>query len=91
MDVSDCDYLVDLDFPSHPRESALEPRFIKQTGIWDTVYCQKFLDAANSPTLSRILWLPGQNWQNKNEYGDYCILRNRERAVKREGEVGVLY
>lgn len=91
VDPSSCDYLIDLDFPSHPRESALEPRFITDKSVWETVYCREFLDAANSWTLSRILWLPGRAWWSKNEYGDYCLLRHGERALQREGEKGVLY
>ncbi|KIM32271.1 glycosyltransferase family 22 protein [Serendipita vermifera MAFF 305830] len=90
-DVSDCDYLFDLDFPTNPRSSAVEQRFAPQKGIWDTVHCEQFLDAANSPTLSRILWIPGRSWWTKNEYGNYCMLRNRKRAARRENEVGILY
>jgi alpha-1,2-mannosyltransferase len=85
VDLASCDYLIDLDFPSHPRQSTLEPRFITEKDTWETVYCRQFLDAAHSSTLTRILWLPGENWQTKNEYGDYCLLRHRERALKREG------
>lgn len=70
--------------------SILEPRYA-QDQLWDRVYCRPFLDAANSPTISRILWLPGKAWWEKNEYGDYCLLRNKQRAETREGSKMIRY
>jgi len=75
--ISECSYLIDLDFPLDPSFSALEPRYaIDKT--WDRVSCLPFLDARNSPTLSRILWLPGEHWRSLNRWGDYCLLRNKK-------------
>ncbi|PVF98644.1 hypothetical protein CPB86DRAFT_814669 [Serendipita vermifera] len=91
VDAATCDYLVDLDYPLHPRESINEPRYAEQDSLWTRVHCQKFLDAAHSSVLSRILWLPGGAWRSMNEYGDYCLLRNNERATMREGQSTIVY
>ncbi|KIK70667.1 glycosyltransferase family 22 protein, partial [Collybiopsis luxurians FD-317 M1] len=76
--VSTCTHLIDLDFPSYPSESSHEPRYAVQNDIWERVECLPFLDAQNSPLLSRVLWLPGQKWHSMNAWGDYCLLRNRQ-------------
>ncbi|KAJ3750781.1 glycosyltransferase family 22 protein [Lentinula detonsa] len=90
--ISTCTHLIDVDFPSHPSSSPQEPRYAVQNDIWDRVECLPFLDAQNSPLLSRILWLPGSKWRSMNAWGDYCLLRNRQLVadrvdmVKRLGE-----
>ncbi|KAG8839943.1 mannosyltransferase [Serendipita sp. 411] len=90
--ASTCDYIIDSDFPSRSSDfSPLEPRYVQDKEFWEKVNCQQFLDSANSPILSRILWLPGQSWWNRNQYGDYCLLRNKERALEREGNPSILY
>ncbi|ESK90937.1 glycosyltransferase family 22 protein [Moniliophthora roreri MCA 2997] len=81
--VSTCDYLIDLDFPEHPVESALEPRYAVQTQTWERVSCLPFLDARYSPLLSRVLWVPGKRWRQLNSWGDYCLLRNKGRVEKK--------
>ncbi|EJD54569.1 glycosyltransferase family 22 protein [Auricularia subglabra TFB-10046 SS5] len=78
-----CDYLVDLDFPSRPIVDPKEPRYSVQSETWDRVACRPFLDSARSPRLTRTLWLPGLA-ERSNQYGDYCLLRNRARASARE-------
>ncbi|KAF9486554.1 glycosyltransferase family 22 protein, partial [Pholiota conissans] len=75
--VEQCDYLVDLDFPLHPSTSALEPRYAVMSDTWERVACQTFLDAHHSLTLTRMFWLPGELWQSNNEFGDYCLLKNK--------------
>ncbi|SPO30486.1 related to ALG9 - mannosyltransferase [Ustilago trichophora] len=50
VDVSTCDYLVDLDLPhrslvSSGKESLYEPRYATKTEEWDRVFCGAFLDA----------------------------------------------
>ncbi|KAF9454158.1 glycosyltransferase family 22 protein, partial [Macrolepiota fuliginosa MF-IS2] len=72
-----CDYLIDLDFPLHPAESPLEPRYAAETKVWERAICKPFLDARHSSLLTRTLWLPGEAWQAQNEFGDYCLLKNK--------------
>ena len=87
MDVDTCDYLVDLDFPLHPSTSVHEPRYAVQTDTWERAFCQPFLDASHSFILTRMFWLPGETWQSRNEFGDYCLLRNKDRVKMKELEV----
>ncbi|KAL0951587.1 hypothetical protein HGRIS_008268 [Hohenbuehelia grisea] len=82
--VETCDYIIDLDFPLHPSVSAHEPRYAIDTATYDRVACLPFLDARHSRLLTRTLWMPGEGWQELNEFGDYCLLRNKERVVKKE-------
>ncbi|KAH8835520.1 glycosyltransferase family 22 protein [Flagelloscypha sp. PMI_526] len=69
--ITDCDYLVDLDFPLRPKESSHEPRYAVQSAVWERVACRPFLDGAHSQLL------------NLNEFGDYCLLRNKHRVEKK--------
>ncbi|KAI0727865.1 glycosyltransferase family 22 protein [Fomitopsis betulina] len=89
VDVAGCDYLVDLDFPLHPFESVHEPRYIQDEATWERVKCLPFLDARHSSLLTRTLWMPGARWQEGNEYGEYCLLKNRERVKRIEKEMTV--
>ncbi|CDO73179.1 Glycosyltransferase Family 22 protein [Trametes cinnabarina] len=84
VDVSECDYLLDLDFPLHPARSAHEPRYVADAKTWERVECQPFLDAAHSPLMTRTLWMPGEIWQRQNEYGEFCLLRHRANVDKKE-------
>nr|KAF8634960.1 hypothetical protein AX15_000686 [Amanita polypyramis BW_CC] len=72
--VEQCDYLIDLDFPKHPRSSPLQPRYAVDEATWDRVVCKPFLDAQHSRLLTRILWMPGEVWQDQNEF-DYSNSR----------------
>ncbi|THH13499.1 hypothetical protein EW146_g6729 [Bondarzewia mesenterica] len=83
VDVSICDYLMDLDFPHDPVSSVYEPRWAVQTDTWDRVSCLPFLDARHSSVLTRTLWLPGETWQTTNTYGDYCLLRNNRNVEQK--------
>ncbi|KAG0707441.1 glycosyltransferase family 22 protein [Suillus ampliporus] len=85
--IESCDYLVDLDFPNHTVSSPLEPRYAIDNETWERVSCLPFLDASHSSLLTRTLWIPGSWWQNENEFGDYCLLKNREKVHKKEVEV----
>ncbi|KAF9567750.1 glycosyltransferase family 22 protein [Agrocybe pediades] len=85
--VDGCDYLVDLDFPMHPRTSPLEPRYAAMTDKWEKVTCHPFLDAQNSDALTRMFWLPGEVWQAGNEFGEFCLLRNAKTVPQKEADV----
>ncbi|KAJ3909374.1 glycosyltransferase family 22 protein [Lentinula edodes] len=85
--ASSCSYLIDVDFPSHTSNSLQEPRYAVQTDVWERVECQPFLDARNSPLLSRVLWLPGQKWRSMNVWGDYCLLKNKQVVADKVAKV----
>lgn len=89
MDVASCDYLVDSDFPLHPQSTPLEPRYAIDTSTWDRVKCEPFLDARHSPLLTRTLWMPGSSWQQLNEFGEICLLRNKKRMAEKERKMTV--
>ena len=89
VDVDSCDYLLDLDFPQHPREGPHEPRYVADEKTWARVTCQPFLDAAHSPLLTRTLWFPGALWQQENSYGEFCLLRHRANVARKEKEHAV--
>lgn len=86
VDVNTCDYLVELDLPLHlPSPSSIyEPRYAIDTAAWDRVACFPFLDTQHSSLLTRVLWVPGNAWQQHNSFGDYCLLRNQKLALVRE-------
>ncbi|GAA5884430.1 hypothetical protein JCM16303_005077 [Sporobolomyces ruberrimus] len=79
VDVSTCDYLVDLEYPTRPDSSLspLEPRYSSDSSTWDKVYSHPFLDAENSPVYSRALNLPIPGWSKKNSWGEYTLLRRK--------------
>ncbi|CAE6455165.1 unnamed protein product [Rhizoctonia solani] len=82
-DPTECDYFVHLRLPHSPERQETVPR----VGLWEDVACFPFLDAQRSNTLSRIFWAPGSIWQKGNTFGEYCLLRERERAHIREREL----
>ncbi|KAI8981227.1 glycosyltransferase family 22 protein [Trametes punicea] len=84
VDVSQCDYLLDLDMPLHPSPSADEPRYVADEETWERVTCRPFLDAAHSPLLTRTLWMPGTVWQRRNEFGEFCLLKHRANVSRKE-------
>ncbi|KAG6817957.1 hypothetical protein H0H87_012425 [Tephrocybe sp. NHM501043] len=88
--LDSCDYLIDLDFPLHPVESTLEPRYAVDIETWDRVFCKSFIDARHSRLLTRAFWAPGEAWQSNNQFGDYCLLRNKARVTQKEVEVKAL-
>ncbi|KAI0257241.1 asparagine-linked glycosylation 9 protein isoform a [Lactifluus subvellereus] len=87
VQVSSCDYLVDLDFPHDPIESKHEPRYVLDEKTWERVTCLPFLDVRHSSRLTRAFWLPGQMWQSRNTFGEYCLLRNRRSVEMKIEEI----
>ncbi|KAG5637645.1 hypothetical protein H0H81_003722 [Sphagnurus paluster] len=85
--VETCDYLIDVDFPLHPLESPLEPRYAIDDKTWDRVFCKPFIDARHSRLLTRAFWVPGTTWQGNNEFGDYCLLKNNALVHQKEIDV----
>ena len=89
VDISVCDYLIDLDFPQRPSFSPLEPRYGTDEE-WERLACAPFLDARNSPVITRAFWFPGESWQQANVYGDYCLLGHKERLSRKVEEKKVV-
>ena len=85
VDINSCHYLVDVNFPLH-NPSHHEPRYARDSEAWDRVTCAPFLDAANSPMLTRMLYIGLTAWQERNAFGDYCLLKNRAQIAKIEAE-----
>jgi alpha-1,2-mannosyltransferase len=84
VEAHTCDYLMESDYPLHPVESVHEPRYATDIATWDRVHCEKFLDQRHSSLLTRALWLPGARWQQLNEFGEFCLLRNRKNMERKE-------
>ena len=76
--------MLDLDFPLHPAEAAHEPRYVADVATWERVACQPFLDVAHSPLLTRTLWMPGELWQERNEFGEFCLLKHKANVAQKE-------
>lgn len=81
-DPAQCDYFVHLRLSQSPERQ--EP--LPSKGEWEDVVCFPFLDASRSSVLTRVLWVPGGIWQKGNTFGEYCLLREKERARVREQE-----
>ncbi|KAI5477022.1 alpha-1,2-mannosyltransferase, glycosyltransferase family 22 protein [Pseudohyphozyma bogoriensis] len=80
VDISTCHYLVDLDFPHRTRPTPpLEPRYAVDSANWDRVHCHHFLDNEESSQLTRTFLVPLNAWHEHNKFGDYCLLRNRNK------------
>ena len=90
VDVSECDYLMDLDFPLHPVSTPHEPRYAVDDKTWERVICLPFLDARHSSMLTRTLWMPGNVWQESNEFGEFCLLRHKKNVAQKEKEMTVV-
>jgi len=88
VDVTSCDYIVDLDFPHDPIEAKNEPRYVLDDKTWERVTCLPFLDARHSSRLTRAFWLPGETWQSQNRFGEYCLLRNKNSVERKIREIG---
>ncbi|EGX45799.1 hypothetical protein AOL_s00117g4 [Orbilia oligospora ATCC 24927] len=80
--IGECDYLVDSYFSSTGRQAeSLEPNYILDAENWDRVTCHRFLDAAQTPFLSRALWLPSLAYEDQRVWGEYCILKKKQNRV----------
>jgi alpha-1,2-mannosyltransferase len=87
VQVSSCDYIVDLDFAHDPIESKHEPRYVLDEKTWERVTCLPFIDVRHSSRLTRAFWLPGEMWQSQNRFGEYCLLRNRRSVEMKIEEI----
>lgn len=77
MTLDDCDYMVESYFKN---QEAYE-----LDSEWSTMRCEDFLDAAHTPTLGRVFWVP--KWiPNVRNWGRYCLFRRERQAVAEKGE-----
>ncbi|GIY14368.1 alpha-1,2-mannosyltransferase ALG9 [Caerostris darwini] len=54
VDIKNCDYIVDSDYPNH---SSLEPRYSRNPK-WNKIYSLSFLDGQRSHPLLRAFYIP---------------------------------
>ena len=47
------------------------------TKNWEIVTCEPFLDAARTPTIPRMLWLPIAFDGMRRQYGQHCLFRRK--------------
>jgi alpha-1,2-mannosyltransferase len=86
--VSECTYIVDVDYPSAKVTPPEEPRYATSPE-WEREHCVPFLDAARSSRLARIFWIPDQVGEllglgegGGKIWGDYCLLKRREKPPR---------
>ncbi|KAI1804225.1 glycosyltransferase family 22 protein [Daldinia bambusicola] len=84
VDIRSCDFLVDTQYPEN--RHALppnEPNYIADKANWEIVKCEPFLDAANTHTLARVLWIPDLNFipeTYRRKWGQHCLLQRRNQT-----------
>ncbi|KAF2268440.1 hypothetical protein CC78DRAFT_551302 [Lojkania enalia] len=76
-DIGHCKFLVDSHFYS-VTPTTLEPDYVSDTDSWEKLSCASFLDAGQTSTLGRLLWVP--DWpfiperHHRKEPGGICYL-----------------
>jgi hypothetical protein len=50
------------------------------TGNWEVVRCERFMDAAGTRTLARLVWVP-LGLGGERVYGEHCLLKRVESKV----------
>ncbi|OAR01389.1 hypothetical protein LLEC1_07872 [Akanthomyces lecanii] len=87
VDLRMCSFLVDTQYPERIATAAdqalplREPDFVADTRRWETVKCERFMDAAKTPLLARIFWvpdLPGVPAWLKRRWGRHCLLQKKK-------------
>jgi alpha-1,2-mannosyltransferase len=87
--IKHCDFLVDVRLPS-TGVSKLEPSYIADTDHWEHIKCLPFLDAESSGAVGRLGWVPNFPLlpaQLKRVYGEYCLLKRRQKPSMVDGRV----
>lgn len=72
VDISMCDYLVDLELPDQQEE------YYSRNGQWLTLYTAPFLDAKLSPLPHRAFWF-GPASSSNNVFDKYVLLKSKTR------------
>ncbi|KAK9477140.1 Alg9-like mannosyltransferase family-domain-containing protein [Lipomyces japonicus] len=85
VDVSECDYLVDSNFPKSDIGASFEEDYIGDQENWSVVACFPFIDSERSKLISRIIKLPdvverkiALNRYYERKWTDYCLLSRRK-------------
>ncbi|OOQ90353.1 alpha-1,2-mannosyltransferase [Penicillium brasilianum] len=79
VDISQCSYLVDSYFPSH-EATEMEPHYVQDESQWESLSCERFLDASQTGLIGRLIWVPDLPFvpeQLRRKYGQYCLLQRR--------------
>ncbi|KAI0873553.1 glycosyltransferase family 22 protein [Hypoxylon argillaceum] len=81
VDIRQCSFLVDTQYPENTEPlPPLEPDYIADSGKWDVVKCEPFLDASKTHFLSRVLWMPESDLipeMYRRRWGRHCLLRRK--------------
>lgn len=85
MDVSQCNYLVDLIDPD--RVTPNEPNYSEQKSAWKIVSEQKFLNSEKSNQFYRAFYIPWLSAEYTT-YNSYVLLKRVKKSVrpKRRGK-----
>ncbi|KAH7353621.1 Alg9-like mannosyltransferase family-domain-containing protein [Plectosphaerella cucumerina] len=77
-----CNFLVDTQYPL--RTDPLppnEPDYVADEENWEVAKCVPFLDAANTHTLARALWVPDLPFvpeRLRRKWGQHCLLKRKK-------------
>lgn len=83
VDVDQCQFLVDTQYPERRADEPLppaEPDYVADAARWETLRCEPLLDAARTPLVARVLWLPESALvpeRFRRKWGRHCLLRRR--------------
>ncbi|UNI13388.1 Dextrin dextranase [Purpureocillium takamizusanense] len=83
VDLRACSFLVDTQYPE--RKEPLppnEPDYVADTENWEVIKCEPFLDAAKTPLLARMVWLPdvpAMPDKFRRRWGRHCLLHRRSK------------
>jgi len=73
INVTNCDYLVDLDL-----KDQLEEHYLQNKDQWEVVFNYPFLDVANSHQFYRAFYIPTIS-EKYTTFGKYVMLRNKRK------------
>ncbi len=83
VDLRMCSFLVDTQYPARTGKALppREPDYVADSRRWETVQCERFMDAERTPMLARIFWvpdLPGVPASLKRTWGQHCLLQKKK-------------
>jgi alpha-1,2-mannosyltransferase len=82
VEVGQCSFMVDTRYPRNKDPlPPYEPDYAADTENWEVVQCISFLDAANTHTLARVLWVPDSDLvpeKYRRKWGEHCLLQRKK-------------